>query len=79
MQTIEKEVLYEKASNDSSGNRTIIYGFWGVCNASADVNTYTVHSGDSLWKISQTYRVTVVQLKDWNHLSSDTIYLNQYH
>jgi peptidoglycan endopeptidase LytE len=45
--------------------------------ASADGNTYTVQSGDSLWKISQTYHVTVDQLKSWNQLTSDTIYVNQ--
>jgi peptidoglycan DL-endopeptidase LytE len=45
--------------------------------ASADGNTYTVQSGDTLWKISQTNHVTVDQLKTWNQLTSDTIYVNQ--
>jgi cell wall-associated NlpC family hydrolase len=45
--------------------------------ASADGNTYTVQSGDTLWKISQTYHVTVNQLKEWNQLSTDAIYINQ--
>lgn len=45
--------------------------------AYADQTTYTVVSGDSLWKISQTYHVTVDQLKQWNNLTSDTIYVNQ--
>jgi cell wall-associated NlpC family hydrolase len=45
--------------------------------ANADSNTYTVQSGDSLWKISQTYQVTISQLKQWNQLSTDTIYVNQ--
>lgn len=45
--------------------------------ASADGNTYTVQSGDTLWKISQTYHVTVDQLKTWNQLSTDSIYVNQ--
>lgn len=45
--------------------------------ASADGNTYTVQSGDTLWKISQNYHITVDQLKTWNHLSADTIYVNQ--
>ncbi len=45
--------------------------------ASAQEPTYTVHPGDSLWKISNVNHVSINQLKDWNHLSSDTIYVNQ--
>lgn len=45
--------------------------------ASAQENTYTVHPGDSLWKISHVNNVSINHLKDWNHLSSDRIYVNQ--
>jgi cell wall-associated NlpC family hydrolase len=45
--------------------------------ASAQEPTYTVRPGDSLWKISNVNHVSINQLKDWNHLSSDTIYVNQ--
>ena len=44
---------------------------------SAHENTYTVHSGDTLWKISQTNKVSILNIREWNNLSSDTIYINQ--
>ncbi len=32
-----------------------------------------IFDGDTLWRLSQTYHVSVDQLKDWNNLSSDLI------
>jgi D-gamma-glutamyl-meso-diaminopimelic acid endopeptidase CwlS/peptidoglycan endopeptidase LytE len=54
----------------------ILFTAFGA-SASADQGTYTVISGDSLWKVSQTYHVTIDQLKQWNNLSSDILYVNQ--
>lgn len=51
--------------------------FSAIGQASAAGSTYTVKSGDSLWKISQTNNILISNLKNWNHLSSDTIYVNQ--
>lgn len=45
--------------------------------ASAQETTYTVQPGDSLWKISHLKNVSINNLKDWNHLSDDQIYVNQ--
>lgn len=45
--------------------------------ASAHSNVHTVKPGDSLWKVSRTYNVTINQLKSWNKLSSSVIYVNQ--
>ena len=39
--------------------------------------SYTVKSGDSLWRISNRYNVSVPQLKTWNNLRSDLIYPGQ--
>ena len=36
-----------------------------------------VQSGDTLWGISIKYKTSVAQLKSWNQLSSDTIYIGQ--
>lgn len=38
---------------------------------------YTVAAGDSLWKISSAKGLTVTQLKQYNALTSDTIYIGQ--
>lgn len=45
--------------------------------ASAHDKFHSVQSGDSLWKLSQTYNVAINDLKSWNKLSSSTIYVNQ--
>ncbi|MGE8203155.1 3D domain-containing protein [Heyndrickxia sp. NPDC080065] len=45
--------------------------------ASASSNTYIVKSGDSLWKIAQKNKISVSQLKKWNHLTSDKIHPKQ--
>ena len=39
--------------------------------------TYTVQSGDSLWKIAKKFNVTVRQLLAWNNLRKSNIYPNQ--
>ena len=45
--------------------------------ASAHEKSHTVQTGDSLWKLSQTYNVAINDIKSWNKLSSNTIYVNQ--
>ncbi|NRD79284.1 C40 family peptidase [Bacillus sp. BRMEA1] len=45
--------------------------------ANAQGTTYTVQSGDTLWKISQANNVSITNLKTWNQLTSDTIYVNE--
>ena len=40
-------------------------------------STYTVKAGDSLWAISHKFGISLAQLKAWNHLTSDMIYVGQ--
>lgn len=44
---------------------------------SAHENVYTVKSGDTLWRISQNNNLSVANLKEWNKLTSDSLYVNQ--
>lgn len=39
--------------------------------------THTVQSGDTLWKLSNTYNLSINQLKEWNQLKSSTIVVGQ--
>jgi peptidoglycan DL-endopeptidase LytE len=45
--------------------------------ASANGDTYTVKSGDTLWKISQANHITIHQLVDWNELNTSEIRVGQ--
>ncbi len=43
----------------------------------ASANTYSVQKGDTLSKIAKQYQTSVNDLKQWNRLTSDMIYINQ--
>ncbi|MEH7111494.1 LysM peptidoglycan-binding domain-containing protein [Neobacillus niacini] len=43
----------------------------------ASANTYSVQKGDTLSKIAKQYQTSVSDLKQWNGLSSDLIFINQ--
>ncbi|PSL40334.1 peptidoglycan endopeptidase LytE [Planomicrobium soli] len=49
--------------------------FFGVSDTEA--SSYTIKSGDSLWKVATENKVSVSDLKQWNNLKSDSIYPNQ--
>ncbi|MGD6854338.1 LysM peptidoglycan-binding domain-containing protein [Bacillus infantis] len=45
--------------------------------SAAGTTVHTVQAGDTLWGISLKYNVSVASLKQWNRLSTDTIYKGQ--
>lgn len=57
------------SSNTSSPNSNMV--------TTTPTETYIVKSGDTLWDISQKKKVTVQQIKNWNNLTKDTIYVDQ--
>lgn len=56
---------------------TIIFTILMTSIAYAIPSTYVVQSGDSLWKISQTYGVSIDTIKQLNGLSSDNLSIGQ--
>lgn len=48
-----------------------------ISQGAAANGTYKVVPGDTLWRISQRYGVTVKDLKSWNNLKSDFIFIGQ--
>ncbi|EOT40401.1 LysM peptidoglycan-binding domain-containing protein [Enterococcus columbae] len=63
----------------ASGNATITPGSatTGGSGSVASYSTYTVVSGDTLWVIANRFGVSIAQLKSWNGLAGDTIYVGQ--
>ncbi len=60
----------ESDFNDLGMGKTDVGGF-------GDPTYYTVIQGDTLYRISRTYGVTVDQLKQWNHLTDNIISIGQ--
>ncbi len=56
---------------------TALAAFIATGSAEASTETYTVKPGDSLWKISSQYQMTVDELKKLNRLTSDMIRVDQ--
>lgn len=55
----------------------LVLFFGTALESSAASNTYTVKSGDTLYKISKMHKVSVSNLKTWNKLKSNSIYPKQ--
>jgi len=56
---------------------SVIAALLGASPAQADPRTWRVRSGDALSVVAQRFGVTVDQLRDWNDLEGDTIFVGQ--
>ncbi|MFT8669589.1 MAG: LysM peptidoglycan-binding domain-containing protein, partial [Liquorilactobacillus hordei] len=67
-----------QSSNSSSSSSTFSSSQSSSGTSStSSASTYTVRSGDSLWAVANKYGISVANLKSWNNLSSNTIYIGQ--
>ena len=57
------------ANNSSTSSNTV--------SSNTTTSSYTVKSGDTLWGIADSKGVSVTNLKSWNNLTTDTIYVGQ--
>ena len=54
---------------------TIAASFFAI--QTADASTYIVQKGDTLSKIANTHQVSIEDIKKWNNLTKDLIYVDQ--
>ena len=66
-----------KARRSFSAGLLGVLLFFALSAQALAATTHTVKAGDWLSKIAKTYGVTVEQLKEYNSLKSDTIYVGQ--
>lgn len=45
--------------------------------APSNSKSYKVQPGDTMWSVAQRHGISISQLKQWNNISSNTIYINQ--
>lgn len=73
----EDSIYTYKASEYLNPQTLVDNGKSSGTTSSSGVITYKVKKGDTLGKIASKYRVTVTQLKNWNHLRSTKLSIGQ--
>lgn len=75
---IGQKLTIRSATNSSSSSSSTTTPTTSVTPAKpASLTKVSVKSGDTLWALAVRYKTSVAQLKSWNHLTSDTIYIGQ--
>ncbi len=74
--TLSEPSLSEFGLSDLSFDESDFRDF-GEVSGGGESTSYTVVRGDTLYRISKEFGVTVGQLKDWNNIFGDTISIGQ--
>jgi len=74
--TLSEPSLSEFGLSDLSFDESDFMDF-GEVSGGGESTSYTVVRGDTLYRISKEFGVTVGQLKDWNNIFGDTISIGQ--
>ncbi|MEG7335299.1 C40 family peptidase [Bacillus sp. 0102A] len=79
LNSLKSDTIYvnQVLKTKSSGSDTSSKDTSSHSNQTSVTSKYTVKSGDSLWKIANSYNVTVQQIRNSNSLKSDVIYVGQ--
>ncbi|TYS07400.1 LysM peptidoglycan-binding domain-containing protein [Bacillus subtilis] len=79
LNSLKSDTIYvnQVLKTKSSGSDTSSKDTSSHSNQTSATSKYTVKSGDSLWKIANSYNVTVQQIRNSNSLKSDVIYVGQ--
>ncbi len=75
--SLSEPSLSEFGLSDLSFDESDFKDFGEINGGGGEATYYTVERGDTLYRISKKYGVTVAQLKEWNHLVGNTISIGQ--
>ncbi|MBK4205491.1 peptidoglycan endopeptidase [Bacillus subtilis] len=79
LNNLKSDTIYvnQVLKTKSSGPNTSSKDTSSNSSQTSATKTYTVKSGDSLWKIANNYNLTVQQIRNSNNLKTDMLYVGQ--